>query len=342
MILKFLKTLDRRIIFLFMAIAVILPTITGQRFPVQPSPMTDDFASVLKELKSNDTVLLSADYDPGSQAELQPMTLAFMKYCFDNNIKVVTMALWPLGSKLIESALNHDRIYIPREKAIELMSKGKNVYVISKKRSGAEEKIEKRGNKYIFIRDNNQGEESILNNEDKYYVKGLYSIYDDIKYGVDYLDIGYKVGGLVVIQGIVNDFEETVKTDTLNNKSVLDYPITRNIKNLKDFSAVFTISSGNMGIKEWVVYGNGPTGVKVLSGVTAVSAPEFLPYLTSKQLSGLLAGLAGAAEFEAATNYYEGEASKGMTPQSYAHLVIIFFILLGNGVYITEKYFIKE
>jgi hypothetical protein len=222
------------------------------------------------------------------------------------------------------------------------MLKGKDVYVISKIRSGAEEKVEKRGNKFVFIRDNHDDEESALNDEDKYYVKGLYSLYDNIKYGVDYLDVGYKVGGLVVIQGIVNDFAEAVKTDTLNGKSVSEYPITEDIRNLKDFSAVFTVSSGNMGIKEWVVYGNGPTGIKVLSGVTAVSAPEFLPYLTSKQLSGLLAGLAGAAEFEAATDYYEGEATKGMTPQSYAHLVIIFFILLGNGIYITEKYFIKD
>jgi hypothetical protein len=270
------------------------------------------------------------------------MTLAFLKYCFDNDIKVVTMALWPLGSRLIESALNHDRIYVTKDKAVELMSKGKDVYVISKIRSGAEEKVEKRGNKFVFIRDNHDDEESALNDEDKYYVKGLYSLYDNIKYGVDYLDVGYKVGGLVVIQGIVNDFAEAVKTDTLNGKSVSEYPITEDIRNLKDFSAVFTVSSGNMGIKEWVVYGNGPTGIKVLSGVTAVSAPEFLPYLTSKQLSGLLAGLAGAAEFEAATDYYEGEATKGMTPQSYAHLVIIFFILLGNGIYITEKYFIKD
>ena len=67
----------------------------------------------------------------------------------------------------------------------------------------------------------------------------------------------------------------------------------------------------------------------IVSGCTAVSAPEYYAYMSTNQLTGLLGGLAGAAEYEQLVEV-KGTATRGMDGQSLAHLAIIFFILLGN------------
>jgi hypothetical protein len=37
------------------------------------------------------------DYDPGSMPELQPMAESFFRYCFNRDLKVIIMGLWPNG-----------------------------------------------------------------------------------------------------------------------------------------------------------------------------------------------------------------------------------------------------
>jgi hypothetical protein len=69
----------------------------------------------------------------------------------------------------------------------------------------------------------------------------------------------------------------------------------------------------------------------MVAGVTAVSAPEYYPYLQSHQLLGLLGGMAGAAEYEKARNE-KGTATRGMDAQSLAHFFVALCILLGNVV----------
>jgi hypothetical protein len=46
------------------------------------------------------------DYDPASEAELYPMTLALYRHCFDRGIKVMSFTLWPNGAALIERAFD--------------------------------------------------------------------------------------------------------------------------------------------------------------------------------------------------------------------------------------------
>nr|HPR18554.1 hypothetical protein [Candidatus Cloacimonadota bacterium] len=72
-------------------------------------------------------------------------------------------------------------------------------------------------------------------------------------------------------------------------------------------------------------------------GVTGVSAPGILPYVNQqKQLTGLLAGLKGAAEYEFLLKS-PGTATAGMDAQSLAHLLIIIFIVIGNINYWRAK-----
>ena len=150
------------------------------------------------------------------------------------------------------------------------------------------------------------------------------------KYGVDWINLGYKAGNEAVMvlmgQSIPNTFPQDMR-----GGNTLDYPIMRGVRNYASFPLLVSISSGYPGTKEYVQQVQGRFHIKMIAGVTAVSAPEFYPYLQSHQLLGLLGGMAGAAEYEKARGE-SGAATRGMVPQSFAHLFVAFCILAGNVV----------
>lgn len=149
-------------------------------------------------------------------------------------------------------------------------------------------------------------------------------------YGVDWIDLGYKAGNEAVMvlmgQSIVNTF-----TVDIHGQKSADFPIMHGVKNYSSFPLLVSISSGYPGTKEYMQQVQGRFHIKVVAGVTAVSAPEFYPYLQSHQLLGLLGGMAGAAEYEKARGE-SGDATRGMVPQSFAHLFVALCILAGNAV----------
>jgi hypothetical protein len=83
-------------------------------------------------------------------------------------------------------------------------------------------------------------------------------------------------------------------------------------------------------------------GVKVGAGCTAVCAPDFYPYCGTGQLSGMMAGMKGAAEYEELVDkkYQTGgrlKATEGMASQSAAHVLIMVFVILGNIAYFSTR-----
>jgi hypothetical protein len=58
--------------------------------------------------------------------------------------------------------------------------------------------------------------------------------------------------------------------------------------------------------------------------------------LRAGQLVGLLGGMKGASEFEKLTDF-EGKGTKFMLSQSFAHSIIIIFIIIGNLAYFISR-----
>jgi len=112
-------------------------------------------------------------------------------------------------------------------------------------------------------------------------------------------------------------------------------PIMRTVTNYASFPLLVNISAGYPGTKEWVQQVNSRFHLAMVSGCTAVSAPEYYPYLQSGQLRGMLGGMAGAAEYERLEGE-NGPATRGMDAQSLAHLFIAACIVLGNVVQWTR------
>lgn len=261
------KLIERRIVFLFVGIAVIVPLFMSLEQKINVSSEVQSIYDTVMELPKGSKVLVSFDYDPPTAPELQPMAETFLHLCFERDLKVIIMALWPQGPQQANLAL---------EKVLAL-------------------------------------EEIAPKN---------------LQYGIDYVNLGFQTGNEFVIQRMGSSFESMFPTD-YRGTPYQDIPLVQNIKNFSNIDYSFNLSAGFPGTVEWVQIGVDRYGLLLSSGSTAVQAPQIYPYLNAKQLNGILGGMNGAAEFERATNYL-GKGTKYMLSQSFSHMAVIAFIIIGN------------
>ena len=153
--------------------------------------------------------------------------------------------------------------------------------------------------------------------------------------GVDYVNLGYKPGGQIVIRQMESGFSTAFPTD-VDGRPYDSIPMLAKVNSFRDVSFVLSYSVGTPGIKEWVNVLTTDYGLKVGGGVTAVSAPEMMPYLDSGQVTGLASGLRGAADYETLVGQ-PGPATLGMTVQNFVHLLILLLIFTSNVVYFLGR-----
>jgi hypothetical protein len=261
------RLIGRRVVFLYVGIAVALPLFMplSQKIPV--SPEVRMLYDHVMQLKEGSRVLISFDYDPPSAPELQPMAESFIRLCFEQDLRVIVMGLWPQGPQQANLAI---------EKVLQ---------------------------------------------EDAIRAKNL-------KYGVDYVNLGFQSGNEFVIQGMGTSIKSKFPSDyrgTLYD----DIPLVKTVKNFSNIDYSFNLSAGFPGTVEWVQVAVDRFGLDVGAGNTAVQAPTMYTYLNAGQLKGLLGGMNGAAEFERLAKF-SGKATKFMLSQSFSHMVVIAFVIIGN------------
>lgn len=154
-------------------------------------------------------------------------------------------------------------------------------------------------------------------------------------YGVDYVNLGYKYAYQAVLLGMGRRIADIFPVDNYDNK-LEELPLMRKVKNYHNVDFIFIISDNNV-VDYWVSLVNAQFGTEMGAGVTAVMAPRCYTFLQTKQLVGLLGGMKGAAEYERLSENY-GLATIGMDSQSVIHLLIVFFIIVGNiSYFVTRK-----
>ncbi|MCC7479089.1 hypothetical protein IT575_11605 [bacterium] len=102
---KAILNLDRRIIFSIVALVVAWPLISPLALPVVATPEVEAIFQGMDALPAGSHVLISADFDPASKPELQPMLDAVLQHCFAKGIKPTIMTLWPGGPALIQGSV---------------------------------------------------------------------------------------------------------------------------------------------------------------------------------------------------------------------------------------------
>jgi len=101
-----LATIDRRILYLLLALAVVLPLIIRPRTRIQVSEPVQDAFTAVDQLPPGSVVMISVDFDPSSAPEVQPMLIAILRHCFKKDLKVIVTGHLALGLPLAEIALS--------------------------------------------------------------------------------------------------------------------------------------------------------------------------------------------------------------------------------------------
>ena len=92
-----LAAIDRRVIYLVMGLAVFLPIVFPVGLKVTITPPTRAAFDAIESLPEGTRVLVSFDYGPSTAAENDPMAAAVLRHCLSKKLRVVTIALYPIG-----------------------------------------------------------------------------------------------------------------------------------------------------------------------------------------------------------------------------------------------------
>lgn len=101
---KMLK-IDRRWIFLVMAVAMIAPFFFYIGLPIKVTPEVQALYDSVEKLKPGDIVVYAGEYDPATIPELQPMAQAFLRHAFSKGAKIIATGLFQLGVAQVEQDL---------------------------------------------------------------------------------------------------------------------------------------------------------------------------------------------------------------------------------------------
>jgi len=168
-----------------------------------------------------------------------------------------------------------------------------------------------------------------------------------LRYGVDYINLGYKDGAAAVMRRLGDNIGDAFPTD-VNGRPIAEFPIMRGIHDIRHVALVFTVATGVIG-EYWITQVHAQYGTPIIIGPTAVSAPKYYAYLNAGQLEGMFGGMKGAAEYEKLlmakypqlNRYYHETkyftATKGMDGQTVLHTVILLFIILGNVAFLVTR-----
>lgn len=123
------KPVERRVVFAYIGLGVTLPLLMTM---TPPLPVTTDVQRLydhISKLPPGSKVLCAFDYDPPSAPELHPMAVAFLKYAFKHDLKVIIMGLWPQGPQqarmALETAFEDSSVALkPHEEGVDWVNLG--------------------------------------------------------------------------------------------------------------------------------------------------------------------------------------------------------------------------
>jgi len=86
--------------------------------------------------------------------------------------------------------------------------------------------------------------------------------YPHLKYGTDFMDLGYKSGNEGVVAVILTDIKKLYTTDA-HGDAIDSVPMMEGITNIRGFDLILNVSAGYPGLKEWIQYAGTPGNIPV-------------------------------------------------------------------------------
>lgn len=124
--------IDRRWIFLTMAIVVVAVYLLHIQVPVYTTKEVRNIYERIESLKEGDVILLALDYDPSTLAELDPMTFTVLKQSFHKKLKVIVTALHQNGPTMADQKI-HQAMEIHRNSGGDSVVYGRDIVFLGYK-----------------------------------------------------------------------------------------------------------------------------------------------------------------------------------------------------------------
>src|SRR5207237_9436923 len=99
-------SIDRRIIFLLIALATLLPLLHPFGLPIKVSPEVRGVYDYIESLPEGSVFLLSFDFDPAAKPELEPQAIALLRHAFRKQLRVIGMTHALTGTALADSTFS--------------------------------------------------------------------------------------------------------------------------------------------------------------------------------------------------------------------------------------------
>jgi hypothetical protein len=101
-----LMKLDRRWVYLAVAVAVTIPVLAPFKVPVYVTPEAKAVYDFVESAKPGEIIFMAIDYDPNAMAELHPMATVIMRQAFSKNVKLLLCALSQNGAGMAEQLIS--------------------------------------------------------------------------------------------------------------------------------------------------------------------------------------------------------------------------------------------
>ncbi|MBI5868317.1 MAG: hypothetical protein HZB43_08540 [candidate division Zixibacteria bacterium] len=101
-----MQAIDRRVIFLFIGLAVALPLLFHVVFTEKITPIVGAIYDRIENLPEGSKVLISFDYSPSTVPEIQPMVDAVIRHGATKKVKIYIMGLWATGQNIADETIN--------------------------------------------------------------------------------------------------------------------------------------------------------------------------------------------------------------------------------------------
>ena len=135
------QRMDRRWVFLGMAVAILIPLLWPLQLPFRVDKEVRDIYQEVEKLPEGSAVLISADFDPASVPEIGPFFTTHLHHLFRRDLKPVLVTLWPTAIPLVYPELQaiaktygktsgEDYVFLGYKEGKELVIKniGQNIF----------------------------------------------------------------------------------------------------------------------------------------------------------------------------------------------------------------------
>lgn len=318
-----MQKVDRRVIYLIVALSIIIPLVIPFNSPTYTSEPTENIYRKIDSFAGdpNKAVLLSFMHDASTMPELFPMEVAVLRHCFERDIKVFTICFTPAAAPLVDYAINTAKEDYEVSSGVDYLNFGYKPYSLFLPIVlGMGEDISE------AVDTDSQGRK--IKNLD--IMKGIKN-YDDMNLVIDFSGSGSALSWVTYARA---KFGANVAAGITAVMVADNYPylqtgqllgMFRGLKGAAEYEKLVDVFASY----ESEEYPNGrPFSKEISKSINVPITKETITYVEDGQ----------TIDTGIPLNYKYKTARIGMNAQSVAHIMIIVFILLGNiGFFVTRN-----